>query len=123
MRCARWQGPPRGVVRYSRQPNLLLNAREAIQAEGSITLRTRSRDGQVEVTVEDNGRGMKPEFLEKELFVPFRTTKSDGLGIGLYQSKKIMEAHQGTIRVESEEGHGTVIRLLFPLTRPAQAAG
>jgi putative PEP-CTERM system histidine kinase len=103
--------------------NLLLNAREAIQAEGSITLRTRSRDGQVEVTVEDNGRGMKPEFLEKELFVPFRTTKSDGLGIGLYQSKKIMEAHQGTIRVESEEGHGTVIRLLFPLTRPAQAAG
>jgi signal transduction histidine kinase len=48
--------------------------------------------------------------------VPFNTTKSDGLGIGLYQTKKIMEAHRGTIQVKSMEGHGTVVRLLFPVT-------
>jgi putative PEP-CTERM system histidine kinase len=103
--------------------NLLLNAREAISPEGTITLRTRIHNNQVEVAVEDNGRGMKPEFIEKELFVPFHTTKSDGLGIGLYQSKKIMDAHQGSIRVESKEGHGTVVRVFFPIAHAAQAAG
>ena len=95
--------------------NLMLNAREAISADGSIKVRTRSCDGQVEVAVEDNGCGMTAEYLEKKLFVPFHTTKSEGLGIGLYQTKKIMEAHNGTIRVESREGQGTVVRLLFPL--------
>jgi putative PEP-CTERM system histidine kinase len=102
--------------------NLLLNAREAISSHGTITLQTRNRNGQVEVIVEDNGCGMKPEFIEKELFVPFHTTKSDGLGIGLYQSKKIMDAHQGAIRVESREGHGTVVRLFFPLLLTSSGA-
>jgi putative PEP-CTERM system histidine kinase len=101
--------------------NLLLNAREAISPEGSITLRTRSHDGLVEVLVEDNGRGMTREFLERGLFLPFHTTKSDGLGIGLFQSKKIVEAHQGTIRVESAEGKGTIVHLYFPVAAPARA--
>jgi putative PEP-CTERM system histidine kinase len=103
--------------------NLLLNAREAVPREGSITLRTRLHESEVELTVEDTGKGMSPEFIEKELFVPFHTTKSEGLGIGLYQSKKIVEAHQGKIRVESQEGHGTVIRLFFPLPKVDQAVG
>ncbi len=68
----------------------------------------------MEIAVADNGRGMSREFFEKELFLPFRTTKSGGLGIGLFQSKKIMEAHRGSIRVESAEGEGTTITLLFP---------
>jgi signal transduction histidine kinase len=58
---------------------------------------------------------MSPEFMEKELFQPFHTTKSGGLGIGLFQSKKIMEAHRGSIAVESENGKGTTIRLTFPV--------
>jgi putative PEP-CTERM system histidine kinase len=97
--------------------NLILNAREAIAPEGSIILRTRSRNGMVELSVEDNGRGMTPEFLEQELFLPFHTTKSDGLGIGLFQSKKIVEAHKGTIRVESAQGKGTIVRVLFPVAQ------
>ena len=96
--------------------NVLLNAHEAISQTGTVIVRTRNLGSQVEVSVEDNGCGMKAEFLQKELFVPFRTTKSEGLGIGLYQTKKIMEAHCGTILVESRPGHGTVVRLLFPLT-------
>ncbi|MDI9613079.1 MAG: PEP-CTERM system histidine kinase PrsK [Acidobacteriota bacterium] len=94
--------------------NLILNAREAIGEEGTITVRAADRGEQVEIAVADNGRGMSREFFEKELFLPFRTTKSGGLGIGLFQSKKIMEAHRGSIRVESAEGEGTTITLLFP---------
>jgi len=93
--------------------NLLLNAREAISTDGAIIVRTSNRGEKVEVTVEDNGKGMSREFIGKELFVPFHTTKSGGLGIGLFQCKKIMEAHRGSIRVESEEGRGTKITLVF----------
>jgi putative PEP-CTERM system histidine kinase len=95
--------------------NLLLNAREAIsQQDGRIELRTGEKEGKAEIYIKDNGRGMSAEFIGKELFVPFHTTKSSGLGIGLYQSKKIIEAHQGSIIVESKEGQGTTICLSFP---------
>lgn len=94
--------------------NLLLNAREAIAENGIVTVRTADRGERIEISVEDNGRGMSREFMEKELFLPFHTTKSGGLGIGLFQSKKIMEAHGGAILVESEEGRGTTVRLMFP---------
>lgn len=94
--------------------NLLLNAREAISENGSIIVRTADIGDKIEVSVEDDGDGMSPEFMEKELFQPFHTTKSAGLGIGLFQSKKIMEAHHGTIRVQSEKGKGTKVTLLFP---------
>ena len=95
--------------------NLLLNAREAIAPDGEIFIRTLSHKERIEVIVEDNGVGMSRDFLEKEVFLPFRTTKSSGLGIGLFHSKKIMEAHDGSIRVESEEGKGTKIILTFPV--------
>jgi putative PEP-CTERM system histidine kinase len=94
--------------------NLLLNARQAIGAHGSVTIRTRSLDGQVELSVHDDGCGMAQEYLEKSLFQPFRTTKSDGLGIGLFQCKKIVDAHKGTISVESEVGKGTIVRVMLP---------
>lgn len=97
--------------------NLLLNAREATSAGGSIILRTACQGETVEVTVEDNGRGMAREFLAKELFLPFHTTKSEGLGIGLFQSKKIVEAHRGSILVESEEGKGTIVKVVLPVPR------
>jgi putative PEP-CTERM system histidine kinase len=94
--------------------NLLLNAREAIGQDGVIFIRTLNHGDKIDVIVEDNGAGMSRDFLEKELFVPFHTTKSSGLGIGLFHSKKIMEAHDGNILVESEEGKGTKIILTFP---------
>jgi signal transduction histidine kinase len=72
------------------------------------------------VSVRDDGKGMNREFLEKELFLPFHTTKSGGLGIGLFQSKKIMEAHSGSIIVESEEGKGTKVSLIFPTVKAPQ---
>jgi signal transduction histidine kinase len=51
------------------------------------------------------------------LFRPFQTTKKKGLGIGMFQSKMIVEAHRGKIQVDSEPGAGTTIRVMLPLNR------
>ncbi len=93
--------------------NLLLNANEAIQEEGRIRVSTRHFEGWLELTVWDNGKGMSKEFLEKSLFRPFRSTKTHGMGIGLFQCKSIVEAHGGRIEVESQEGQGTRVRVVL----------
>jgi putative PEP-CTERM system histidine kinase len=93
--------------------NLVLNAQQAIASDGSIWVRTRARDGVVELTVTDNGKGISRHFLENDLFLPFHTTKSDGLGIGLFQTRKIVEAHDGKIQVDSEEGRGTTVTVVL----------
>ena len=95
--------------------NLLLNANEAVGNEGEIGLATEQRDGWVTLSVSDNGCGMSKEFMEQSLFRLFKTTKKNGMGIGLFQSKVIVEAHQGRIEVESEEGKGSVFRVFLPL--------
>jgi len=96
--------------------NLILNANEACP-KGSIEVSTRLEVAGIMVCVSDQGTGIPKEFLEKELFQPFRTTKADGLGIGLFQCKKIIEAHDGTIEVESKEGEGTLVRIVIPLAK------
>ena len=82
-----------------------------------ITVATRCRENWVEISVRDNGCGMSREFIEKSLFRPFQTTKKQGMGIGLYHCKTIVEAHGGRIEVESEEGRGTTFGVLLPMTR------
>ncbi len=94
--------------------NLVLNAYEATGAEGNIKVSTARENGWVVVSVSDNGSGMTREFIANSLFKPFQTTKKNGLGIGLYQSKTIVEAHGGRIEVESVPGRGTTFRVLFP---------
>ena len=66
------------------------------------------------LTVEDDGCGMSPEFVRDLLFKPFSSTKSKGLGIGMFQSKMIVEAHAGTIKVESEPTKGTRFTVSLP---------
>jgi signal transduction histidine kinase len=58
---------------------------------------------------------MTPEFLQKALFRPLRTTKKKGLGIGMFQSKMIIDAKNKKISVESELGIGTTFRVSLPL--------
>ena len=95
--------------------NLLLNANEAIQKTGTlIRVSTASQGNWAILSVTDDGCGMSPDFIERHLFRPFQTTKKQGMGIGLFHSKKIVEAHQGRIEVESEEGKGTTLRVLLP---------
>lgn len=95
--------------------NLILNAIDASPPHGKINLQLFARHGEIVLSVVDHGSGMSREFINSSLFRPFRTTKSKGLGIGLYQCKKIVEAHAGRIEVESEEGKGSVFRVVLPL--------
>ena len=78
-------------------------------------METGQRDGRAVLSVADNGCGMSPEFLKNSLFRPFQTTKKKGLGIGMFQSKIIVEAHRGNIQVESEPGKGTKFGVTLPL--------
>jgi putative PEP-CTERM system histidine kinase len=93
--------------------NLVLNAQQAIASNGEIWIHTCMHNGTVKMSVEDNGKGMSRQFIEKELFLPFHTTKSDGLGIGLFQTKKILDAHSAQIQITSHEGEGTSVAILF----------
>jgi signal transduction histidine kinase len=98
--------------------NLITNAAEAMDGEGTITLRVCVQDDMVACAVTDTGCGMSDEFIRTSLFVPFQTTKKGGWGIGLYQAREIMAAHAGRIEVSSLEGRGTTITLLFPEEKP-----
>lgn len=95
--------------------NLILNAKEAVGGEGEIRVETEQVDGWAVLSVSDNGCGIPKEFMSKSLFQPFKTTKSEGLGIGLFHSKKIVEAHRGKIEVESEEGVRTTFKVILPI--------
>jgi putative PEP-CTERM system histidine kinase len=95
--------------------NLLMNAYDALGPDGQIMIITRCQDTWAEIAVQDNGCGMSKEFIDKSLFRPFQTTKKQGMGIGLYHCKTIVEAHSGRIEVESEEGVGTTFRVLLPV--------
>jgi putative PEP-CTERM system histidine kinase len=94
--------------------NLLFNARDVVGSRGQIRVETMQCDGRAVLSVADNGSGMSPVFIRDSLFRPFRTTKVKGLGIGLFQSRMIVEAHRGSIQVESEPGKGTTFRVILP---------
>ena len=94
--------------------NVVLNAKQAIGGRGHISISMEQSDGSVFVTVEDTGSGIPSDMLES-LFRPSQSCRAGGLGIGLYQCKQIMEAHHGSIQVQSKEGKGTQVQIKFPL--------
>jgi two-component system NtrC family sensor kinase len=94
--------------------NLMLNAIQAMEKGGTLTLRTfLGNGGRVGVEVQDSGIGI-PESHLKKIFDPFFTTKSEGTGLGLSISLKILENHGAAIDVRSEEGKGSTFTILFP---------
>ncbi|HNQ90847.1 MAG TPA: PEP-CTERM system histidine kinase PrsK [Verrucomicrobiota bacterium] len=95
--------------------NLLLNAKEALGPDGRIRVQTTRDNGWAVLEVSDNGCGMTPEFVSRSLFRPFQTTKKRGIGIGMYHSRMIVEAHRGRIDVATAVGQGTTFRILLPL--------
>lgn len=97
--------------------NLFMNAYDALGKDGEIKIQSSQRDGYIDVAISDNGAGMSKEFITRDLFRPFKTTKKSGLGIGLFQCKAIIEAHGGTIGVESKEGTGTTFKVRLPVAR------
>ncbi|MFN7132936.1 MAG: ATP-binding protein [Myxococcales bacterium] len=96
--------------------NLLVNALHALKnGEGHISVRTEARDGQLRVSVEDDGTGILPEHLP-HIFEPTFTTKppGEGTGFGLSIAWSIVESHRGRIEVESAPGTGSTFRVLLP---------
>jgi PAS domain S-box-containing protein len=93
--------------------NLLINAAQAVEGRGSITV---GFDGDAEVQrvrIADAGPGMTAE-VRKNLFRPFFTTKARGTGLGLPTAKRLVELHGGSIDVESAPGAGTTVTVLLP---------
>lgn len=95
--------------------NLLVNAQEASSPDQPIKLSTGRHDGFAFLEVSDEGEGMTEDYVQHQLFQPFKTTKKQGTGIGLYHSKMIVDAHRGRVEVQSQPGVGTTIRILLPL--------
>jgi putative PEP-CTERM system histidine kinase len=97
--------------------NLMLNAVEASSGKEPISVEVGKAEAPY-IRVKDRGCGMPKDFLIKRLFTPFTTTKSGGLGIGLYQCQQIVEAHGGKIEVTSEPNVGTEFTVWLPKGQP-----
>jgi two-component system NtrC family sensor kinase len=94
--------------------NLILNSIAAIEEKGTVSIRLLTENEKsLKITVADDGSGIRKEQLS-QIFQPFFTTKSRGTGLGLSICKKTIDAHEGTIEVESEEGKGTTFSIILP---------
>jgi two-component system sensor histidine kinase HydH len=99
--------------------NLYLNAIDAMETGGVLSLASRLVDGErksVSIEIADNGAGIEDNVLP-HIFNPFFTTKNYGTGLGLSQVKKIVDLHGGTIEIASKKGSGTKVTILLPLKR------
>ena len=98
--------------------NLIQNAQQSAGPSGEIHIITEQGNDTVQVTIADTGAGI-PDAQLRTLFQPFKTTKTHGFGIGLYQCKAIVEQAHGQIRIQSQEGHGTQIHIALPIAHQA----
>lgn len=96
--------------------NILLNAAQSIEGQGTIRVRTGQANEQVWVEIGDSGSGIAPEILSR-IFEPFFTTKpvGSGTGLGLSATFNIIEQHGGQIEAESTLGKGTLVRIRLPI--------
>ncbi|MGB6338214.1 MAG: ATP-binding protein [Candidatus Aminicenantaceae bacterium] len=100
--------------------NLLINSIAAIEEKGEISIGLNQKnDRWLEIAIRDDGKGIKVEHLT-QVFNPFFTTRRRGTGLGLSICKKIIEAHKGSIDVQSEEGKGTVFTIRLSLINRAE---
>jgi signal transduction histidine kinase len=94
--------------------NLLLNSLQSLpDGTGEIDIFSKADGENLLIEIKDSGCGISKEAM-KDLFKPFKSTKSGGLGIGLYQCRSILSAHKGKIEVESREGMGAKFLITLP---------
>jgi signal transduction histidine kinase len=103
---------------YFRQTllNLILNGLQAMPEGGTLTLAANKSNGNILISVTDTGTGIAPEN-QTRIFEPYFTTKSKGSGLGLAITRRIIEAHGGTITVSSETDQGCCFQICLPLDR------
>jgi PAS domain S-box-containing protein len=94
--------------------NLIENAIDAMPQGGALTISSKQSDESVEIAISDTGTGM-PEKVVQNLWKPLQTTKAKGLGLGLAICKRIVDAHGGTISLESRIGEGTTVTVRLPI--------
>jgi len=94
--------------------NLAVNGVQAMENGGRLKVSTKKTKGFVEISFKDTGTGMSKENMEK-IFTPFFTTRAKGMGIGLAVCKKFIDAHGGSIEVESEVGRGSTFTVKLPV--------
>jgi signal transduction histidine kinase len=97
--------------------NLFSNAIDAMSGRGALTVRAVEEDSMVKISVTDTGSGMSRDTLEN-IFEPFFTTKDKGTGLGLAIVFNIIQKHEGTIKVKSDEGRGTTFMISLPKKKP-----
>jgi two-component system NtrC family sensor kinase len=104
--------------------NMLMNAAQAIEGEGQITIETSSVADTIKIKFTDTGQGIPPEHLERLFDQDFTTKPPDeGTGLGLAICEQIMEEHHGKIEVESQVGKGTTFTITLPIKHEMSASG
>ena len=102
--------------------NIILNAAQAMEGNGKLTISTTFDKKQIKIKIADTGPGIPPEVMGK-LFSPFFTTKEKGTGLGLAISYGIIERHQGKIDVETDLGKGSTFVITLPVSVSEETAG
>ena len=97
--------------------HLLQNAIDASEPQSSVEMRLSADDQGASLAVIDQGRGMTAEFIRRELFKPFSSSKAGGFGIGAFEARALAQAMDGRIDVESKPGVGSRFTLRLPLAQ------
>ncbi|MEO7494783.1 MAG: XrtA/PEP-CTERM system histidine kinase PrsK [Massilia sp.] len=95
--------------------HLIQNAIEATPRDGQVTIRLRREAGRALIEIADTGEGMSEDFIRERLFKPFETTKSAGMGIGVFESLEYINELGGKLEVASKPGAGTTFTIVLPL--------
>ncbi len=102
--------------------NLINNGVDAMPKGGTMTISCKQVNSRVEISFADTGVGILEEIRSK-LFSPLVTTKAQGMGFGLAICKRIIEAHGGTITVETAKGKGTIFMVTLPIEHGSEVGG
>ena len=100
--------------------NIMKNGMQAMGQGGTLRIETKSLKDRVEVTISDSGSGIPPDQMEK-IFNYYYTTKEKGVGLGLPIAHRIIEAHEGHLKIESRVGVGTKVTMTLPVERRNEA--
>ena len=102
--------------------NIIQNAVEAMPEGGELVIASRVSKGKLQILFSDSGKGITKKAMSK-IWVPFSTTKAQGMGLGLPMAKHMVKAHGGSISIRSVAGKGTTVAVKLPIKKKSKAGG